>query len=150
MPLIRNNLSSSFESFFASPPDTAAQCAQEWASAMRDYTLSISPPSTTVAAASLVLASTLASIFQTSVNASATASAMEGAWAIFAASVGAGMSPSFVATPPPGLVGFLVLFNATPPSTHAEAAERFSSRIDTWIRTGTAVASGGGGVINWS
>ena len=150
MPLVRETLSSSFSSFFASPPSTAAQCAQEWANSMSDYCLAISPPSTTVLAASSVLSSTLTSIFESSTAASATAAAMEAAWAIFAASVGVGMSPSFVPTPPPGLVGFLTLFQSEPPDTHAEAAQRFSSRIDTWIRTGTAVPSGGGGVINWS
>jgi len=150
MALVVDTLSSSFESFFSSPPDTALGCAESWAGCMRDYALSISPPSVTVEAAQLVLSSTLASIFETSVIASATASAMEGAWAVFAATVAAGMAPAFAATPPPGLVGFLILFQASPPSTHLEAAQRFSSRIDTWIRTGTAVPAGGGGVINWS
>jgi len=149
MPLLQSALSSSLESFFSDPPETAAACARKWADAMRDYTLPIVPPSTTVTIAAETLAATLTPIFQTSLSAATTAAAMEAAWAVYAVSVGAGMAPGYVATPPPGIVGFSGLFGVRP-MTHHEAAESFSLSIHIWMATGLAVPVPAGPSVPWS
>ena len=149
MALIQSSLSSSLNSLFSDPPDTAVMCARKWAEAMRDYSLSITPPSTTVALASELLATTLTSLFQSSLSASTTATAMEAAWAVYATSVGVGMSPSYVATPPLGLVGFLSLASATPPTSSA-AADSFSNAIHLWMSTGIAVPVPPGPSVPWT
>lgn len=149
MALIQSTLSNSLNSLFSDPPDTALACARKWAEAMRDYTLSIVPPSTTVVPASELLASSLASVFQVSTSAAATASAMEAAWAVYAVMVGAGMAPSFVATPPSSLVGFSSLFSSTP-LTHTEASASFALSIHIWMSTGLAVPASGGPSVPWT
>lgn len=150
MPLIQSNLENSLASFFEDPPETASLCAQEWANAMRDYTLPIIPASTTVAAAAEVLALTLTPLFETSLTPSITALGMETAWMIFATTVGTGMTPAFVSTPPVGVIGFLGLFDRPPPSTHREAAADFARSIHLWMLTGLGTNSASGAVVNWS
>jgi hypothetical protein len=75
---------------------------------------------------------------------------METAFASFASTVGTGMAPAFIATPPPGAVGFAAQFAGPYPETHADAGDQIGSLIDTWMRTGTAVPSGGGSPVPWS
>lgn len=149
MPLIQSNLENALASFFEDPPETAALCAREWANAMRDYTLPIVPPSTTVVAAAEVLAATLTPLFETSLSASTTASAMEAAWLVFATSVGVGMSPGWTSTPPANPLGFLPLFEARP-LTHREAASNFARSIHLWMLTGMATNTTSGATTNWS
>lgn len=149
MALIQSSLSSSLESLFSSPPETAVLCAQKWSEAMRDYALSITPPSTTVVPAAALLQSTLTPVFQGSTTAASTAAAMEAAWAVFAVTVGAGMAPSFVATPPLGLVGFSSLFSLSP-SSHAEASNSFSTMIHLWMSTGLSVPVPAGPSVPWT
>jgi hypothetical protein len=150
MPLIQSNLENALASFFDDPPETAALCAENWADAMRDYALPIVPPSTTAAAAALALSAALTPIFETSLSPSVTAIGMETAWLAFATSLGSGMAPGWVSTPPPGLIGFLALFSAPPPSTAQEAASNFSNAIHIWMSTGIAVNSTSGASVNWS
>jgi len=149
MPLIQVNLENSLATFFEDPPETAALCAREWANAMRDYTLPIVPVSTTVVAAAEALAATLTPIFQTSLSATVTATGMEAAWLVFATSVGLGMAPNWVSTPPVGLIGFSTLFEARP-LTHREAAASFAQSIHLWMITGIAVSVPPGTTVNWS
>lgn len=149
MALIQTSLSNSLSSLFSDPPDTFLLCARKWAESMRDYTLTVVPPTTTTVAASELLATTLFSVFQASSSAATTAAAMEAAFAVYAVTVGAGMSPSFVATPPAGLVGFSSLFSSTP-FTHAEAASNFAQSIHIWMSTGLAVPVPAGPSVPWT
>lgn len=137
------------EALASSPGATIAACATLWADATESYAAAIEPPSTGVSSAAAALETALVSAFGNS-DAASTASAMEAAFAQFAATVGAGMAPAFTATPPPGEVGFAGLFAPPFPATHAEAAADVSSAIDAWMRTGTATPSGGGAPVNWS
>lgn len=146
MPLNKAGLESDLESLFSDPPDTTPACAQAWADAVKAYASAIVPTSTTVTAAAATLAGSLLTAFQ-SPNAIAP---MEAAFLAFGATVGGGMAPAFVATPPAGAVGFADQVAAPHPETHAAAAAAWASRIDTWMRTGTATPSGGGSPINWS
>jgi hypothetical protein len=150
MPLIQSNLEDALAAFFEDPPETAALCAREWADAMRDYTLPIVPTSTTVAVAAEALAATLTPIFETSLSAPTTASGMEAAWAVFAVTVGSGMLPDWAPTPPPGIVGFLTLFEAPRPLTHREAAANFAQAIHLWMITGLATNTSTSATVSWS
>jgi hypothetical protein len=64
---------------------------------------------------------------------------MEAAFTAFGAAVGVGMAGAgFAAVPPAGPVGFAAQFGGPAPSTHADAAQQIASRIDLWMKTGTA------------
>lgn len=133
MPLNLAALQSGIQSVAASPPPDVAGCAQAWADAVGSYAAGIVPASTAVSAAASTLASALAGAF----SSGAAAPGMEAGFAAFAASLGAGMV-GYTPTPPPGPVGFALLF-AGPRSSHAEAAAAVASAVDTWMRTGSAV-----------
>lgn len=145
MPLDTAGLQPDIEALASSPGETVAACATQWANAMGDYAASVVPASTTVSAATSALQTALAGAFASP----AAAPGMESAFSAFAASVGLGMAPAFVATPPPGPVGFAAQFLVQPP-THAAAATAIAGLIDVWMRTGTATPSGGGPPVPWS
>lgn len=146
MPLNAAGLQTDLTSLAASPPPSIAGCAAAWASAMQSYAAGVVPPSTAVAAAASTLQAALASAFATP----AAAPGMENAFKTFATTVGGGMAPAFVATPPAGAVGFAAQFALAHPATHSAAAAALRTKIDTWMRTGTAVPSGGGAAAPWS
>lgn len=151
MSLDPAGLKTDIEALASSPPATIALCATAWADAMGAYAADVVPASTTVASATATLDAALALAFDNTDEAT-TAAAMETAFATFATSVGAGMAPAFVATPPPGLVGFAALMVPPFPSTHSEAAEDVRDIIDAWMKTGLAQAAGGPPPppVNWS
>lgn len=123
-----------------------AACATQWADAMGNYASAIVPPSATVSAAKATLETALAAAFALP----AAAPSMETAFAAFAATVGGGMAPAFTATPPAGAVGFATQFAAAAPATHAIAAAAVGGIIDTWMKSGSAVPSGGGPAVGWT
>lgn len=157
MPLDPDGLQDALAEFFADPPvvlkpdgtadipASQAACANEWGLIMEAYAADVVPPSTTVSAAAATLASSLAAAFATP----AAAAAVDAAFSAFAATVGTGMAPSFVATPPAAPPGFATQLLTSQP-THAAAAAAFTLLIDTWMRTGTAVPAGGGPAVPWS
>jgi len=128
------------------PPADVPGCAQAWADAMEAYAAGVVPASLTVSAAAATLSGALSAAFASP----AAAPGMETAFAAFAATVGGGMAPAFVAVPPPAPVGFAVQFAGPKPETHADAAAALRSLIDAWMKTGTATPSGGGAPVNWS
>lgn len=134
MPLNPASLQSSLESLFSAPPPTAAECAQAWADAVQTYAAAVVPPSTTVAAAAAALVGALTSAF----GSPSAAAAFDAAFTAFAATVAAGMLPTFTGVPPPAPLGVAALLAVSQPS-HAAAAAAFASLIDTWAKTGTAV-----------
>lgn len=134
MPLDPAALRDNLEATFAEPDGTAAGCADQWAAAMQAYAAGITPPSLAVNAAAEDLGAALATAF-------AKPSAipdMEQAFTAFAAQVGLGMAPAYTGAPPAGPVGFAPQFAGAAPATHAAAASAIASRIDTWMRTGSA------------
>jgi len=133
MPLNPSGLQSSLESLFASPPASAAECAQAWADAVGSYAAGIIPASTTVAAAAAALVAPLQSAF----GSPSAASAFDAAFTTFGAMVAAGQLPLFTGLPPPAPLGIATLF-ASPQPTHAAAAAAFAALIDAWSRTGSA------------
>lgn len=162
MPLDPEKLQSDLEEFFADPPvvlgadgavdeaGTKAACGARWGSIMGSYAAGITPPSTTVSAASTQLGSDMALVMDGNDPVSS-AAGVELAFATFAASVGAGMAlavPPFTATPPGGAVGFALQL-ATPQETHAKAAAEFAALIHKWMGTGTAVPASGGPSVPW-
>jgi hypothetical protein len=146
MPLLPPTLASALADVAASPPATAAECAQAWADAVQSYAAAVVPPSTTAAAAGSALAGALVAGFAPP-DASA---AMSAAFTAFAATLGGGMAPAFVAVPPPSPCDFASLFAGPKPATHAEAGLAIATLIDTWMRTGTATPASGGAAVPWS
>lgn len=146
MPLDAPGLEADLEELFAEPPATVAECADAWAAAVGAYASGVVPASATVAAAQAALAGALLSAFQTP----AAAAPMEAAFTAFATTVGAGMAPAFVATPPPSPVGIATLSAPPHPETHAAAANKYATAIDVWMKTGTATPSVGGAPVPWS
>lgn len=132
--------------FFGHAPDGYAACGLAWADAVGAYAASITPPSTTVIGAAAALGVSLGNAFAKPL---ATPD-METAFAQFALALGGGMA-GYVATPPPGLVGFATAFTGPMPTTQDQAASRFSQLIDTWMRTGLAtLAVPPGTVVPWA
>lgn len=146
MTLALSGLQSDLQALATSPGATIAACAQAWADAMKSYASAVVPASATVNAAATTLKTALEGAFAQP----AAAPAMETAFAAFAATVGTGMAPAFVAVPPPAPVGFAALFAGTFPASHAAAATALSAKINTWMKTGTSTPSGGGSPTAWT
>ena len=146
MPLVPANLQSDLQSISARPGATALDCAALWADTITAYAAAVVPPSTTSAAAGSALQASLASAFATL----AAAPLMDIALTTFAATLGAGMAPAFVAVPPPAPIGFATLFAEPYPSTAEAFAVKLSTAVDTWMRTGTATPSIGGSPVPWT
>lgn len=135
MPLNLPALSSGLSSTFSAPGASYQACAQQWADAAQAYAAAVVPPSLAVGAAASALAGALATAFA----AADACPGMESAFAQFAASIAAGMLPTYTGTPPAGQVGFASHFASAAPETHAQAAGDIASLIDVWMKTGTAV-----------
>lgn len=141
-----SGLEDALEQLAASPRSSAAAAAQGWASACQDYAAGVVPASTSVATATPALASAL----ETAFGQLSSAAAMETAFTAWATAVGLGMAPAFVSTPPPAPIGLASLFAGDNPATHAAAASRLGSALDTWFRTGTGTPAAGGSPQPWT
>lgn len=155
MPLNPAGLQSDLGAFFADPhiilvddevdvTGSRAACAQEWADAMQAYATGIIPASSTVAAAAATLSGALSSAFALP----SAATAFDTAFLAFATTVGGGMA-GFTPVPPPAPLGIATLLGTTQ-ATHGAAAAAFATKIDTWMRTGTATPLPSGAPVNWS
>jgi hypothetical protein len=144
MPLNSGGLQSALLAQFKAPASSAAGCAQQWADAVGNYASAVAPPSLSVSAARSALAAGLTAAFSSPLA----APGMESAFAAFAATVAAGMAPTFVGAPPPRPVGFAAMF-ATLSPTHEAAAAAMAALIDSWMRSGTATPSVGGAPVPW-
>ncbi len=151
MPLDPSGLETDFAAFFAAPPNGAgnvaasrAACAIQWASALTSYAAAVVPPSTAVAAAGTALQAAFVSAMG-----GVSLGAFDAAITAWAAAIGAGMAPGFVATPPPSSSVF-VTEGAVLRVSSATAASDWAASIDAWMRTGTATPSGGGAAVAWS
>ena len=159
MSLDTSGLTSDLDALFANPPcvlvgdlvDVAASraaCAAAWASTMQHYAVAVVPVSSTVVAAAAALDGALASAFASDASWAELAADVDSAFVAFAAAVGTGMLPAYIATPPVGAPGFFAGIGASLP-THADAASYWSGKIDLWMRTGTAVPPLGGPSVLW-
>jgi hypothetical protein len=146
MPLNQSGFKDAFEALCSSPGATVADCAGLWAEAFVTYFAAVTPPSATVSAAGVALQGQLAAAFATP-NA---IPAMDLACTAFALAVGSGMAPAFVAVPPPAPFGWALVLAPPYATSHAEAAQRVATALDTWARTGTATPSVGGSPVPWS
>ena len=138
-------LSSDIQDAISAPGETASDCAATWASLLGSYFAGVVPASTTVTTAQTALQASLASAFAAAPGAGL--ALLETAFTTFAAAVGLGMAPAFVAVPPPAPVGFSSL-GATDDA--GEAASSIASLISTWAQTGTATPSAGGSPVPWT
>lgn len=138
-------LASDIQSATESPGDTAAACAQTWATLMGAYFTGVTPPSTAVSAAQATLQASLVSAFASAPGAGL--ALMETAFLAFATTIGTGMAPAFIAVPPVLPVGFAGL---APAETAGEAASNLANLISTWAQTGTATPAVGGSPVPWT
>lgn len=138
-------LASDIESASESPGETAAACAQTWATLMGTYFTGVVPASTTVAAAQTALQGSLTSAFSAAPGAGL--ALLETAFLAFATSIAGGMAPAFVGVPPVLPVGFATLAAA---ETASEAASNIASLIETWAKSGSATPSVGGPPVLWT
>jgi hypothetical protein len=156
MPLSPSSLQSELAALFANPPvvmdgddvDYPASrlaCAQAWADAMTAYASAVVPASATMVSASFTLVTLLASAFATG----SAGAAVDSAFQSWAASLGVGMGPAFVAVPPPSPPGFAAGLG-TAQASHASAAAYWAGLIDSWARTATATPAGGGAPAPWA
>lgn len=145
VPLLTSGLKSDLECIACEGCSCFEDAAENWGNIIQRYSAGVIPASTTISSAIETLKSELLVDFQSD-NA---ASSMETAFLNFATTVASGMSPAFVGTQPIGSIGFADLF-LLKPETHSEGAQNFADAIDMWMKTGTAVPSTGGAVINWS
>jgi hypothetical protein len=140
MPLNPVALKTRLQTFFEAPPPTAPECAAKWADAMQAYSIGIVPPSVGISSAVTALTAALGAAF-TGPPPSVVAS-VEAAFLAFATAVGVGMAPAFTGVPPVVPVGFALELAKAPSQwaqTHEAAATLWANKIDTWMRTGTAV-----------
>jgi hypothetical protein len=147
MPLVPDDLEADLEDFFGDLPNSFALAAAEWAAIFQSYSSGVIPASTTVPTAASALESALATAFQ---GPQPVGAVVDAAFQTFAATVGSGMAPAFVAVPPPSPPGFVANLLPPFPPTHALAAAKWRNVLDVWMRTGTATPSGGGAPVNWS
>ncbi len=146
MPL-GTNLQSDLESWFETGAGDFVSAGLGLSGPVGSFFATFVQASLTVSASEATLAASLASAFAAPAGAGA---ALDIAFQAFAVTVGAGMLPAFVATPPPSPPGFTSATAGPHPLTHAIAAATYAALIDVWARTGTAVPSGGGPVVPWS
>lgn len=148
MPLNPVQLQSAIESMSSDPPDTVAECAESWASAMGSYAAAIVPASLAVTAAQAALQTQLTSAFSAAPGSGA--ALVDAAFTVFAGAVAGGMAPAFVAVPPVSPPGFASQATGTAPATHSAAATLLANMIDTWLRTGLATPAAGGPAVPFS
>ena len=139
-------------STFEGSPETGAEFAQKFSSAINTYASSIVPPSTSLSAAQAALQGNLMTVgpppgmlFPVAITTG---------MAAYAAALVPGMLPAFTATPPPAPIGPLISaavmplgMGGAPASTCVTA---LASVIDGWFRTGLAVNNTSGVTIPWS
>ena len=156
MALVKSTLSESMSAMIDTEhpshkghPENNVDAAKNWANAICDYAATVTPVATPIAVEAAKAA------FEAAVFGLITSQTfivgIPAAFTTYAAALGAGMSPSFVATPPPtpivldaawaiGLAG----------GKDSEIAKTLTTIIDTWFRTGTATPSVGGAPVLWS
>ena len=159
MPLSSNILAQELSKFmddksstFEGSPETGAEFAQKFSSAINTYMSSIGPPSTTLSTAQTTLQGSLMTVgpppgmlFPVAITGGMTA---------YAAAVALGMQPGFTATLPPAPIGPLISAAVMPLGMGGAPASTcvttLASVIDGWFRTGLAVNNTSGVTIPWS
>jgi hypothetical protein len=128
-------------------PDNVADCASAWADAIETYSTSIDPSSTAVTSAATALDPLLVAAFTGSRDNSEECDTdlIQAAFDAWAKLIATGMAgqPSILpagevksAIAPTGKIGFCSIGTQ---DTYTEAATAFADKIDTWVKTGTAV-----------
>ncbi len=153
MPLLPTTLVAKIREFndekyenFTGFPKSPVEAAAKWAAALDAYTGSgalVFPPSTTGAAAK-----TAFEIVMATSNPATAMVQFDLAFLTYATTLGLGMAPAFVATPPPTpltpLLAALVPAALVPPGVPAAVQIGLqASVIDTWFRTALATPPGG-------
>lgn len=148
-PILTNELAKfmddqvpSFEGF-----PSATNVGQKWAAAVDAYASKVIPASIAAAIAKTAMAGAMAGA---SAPGAGTA-AIPAAFAAYAATLGGGMAPAFVAVPPPAPLSLDPAFAVGMSGGSASAViSQIVTIVDTWFRTGTATPALGGPPVPWS
>lgn len=133
--------------------------AYKWAKAIKIYATDIVPTSSVTIQASEILESELTDAFdicKPTVTMKGLLSSqdrsveIEEAFSNFVNLVSSGIDKAYISNPPAIPVGFANLFTLPHPKTHKEAADRFATAIDNWIKTGTVTVVSTSATVNWS
>jgi hypothetical protein len=120
---------------------------QAWADAVDAYAAAIIPPSTTSPACKTALAGALAGM--SSPNGALVV--LPAGFTGYAAVLGGGMAPTFIATPPPVPLNLSPAFSlGMSRAPAAEVIAQIAALVDAWFRTGIAVPLIGGPSVPWS
>ena len=132
--------------FVGHPNSGVAEVAQNWSNAINQYASTIGPPSTTAQAAKAAMLSVL-------LGGEAPNSwdvIMPLAFTAYAATLGAGMAPTFSAVPPINPINLSAAWNI--PKEKSFDLVRVSTLvglIDAWFRTGQATNNSSGATVPW-
>lgn len=131
---------------FVGFPDNPVSMADNWASVLERYLLTIIPPSTTISGAKQAFSSVMATM-----NTSNGLLVFPQAFTSLALALSVGMQPAFTGTPPPVPIQLSSVF-AIPlqDGTNQTRIATMTSIIDAWFRTGLAVNNVSGVTVPWS
>lgn len=155
MALVKANLESALKALmdpndvgFTTFPASTPITAERWSTIINNYASSVIPASLGSAAAKLALQTTLLGIDPNTQNGLVL---FANGLTAYAAALGAGMAPAFIAVPPPIPIVLSTMSAAgLAGASGSDCASILATLIDTWFRTGTATPSGGGSPIFWS
>ena len=163
MPLSSNILAQELSKFmddksstFEGSPETGADFAQKFSSAINTYMSSIGP---TIAISPKALSDAQTALQGSLMTVGPPPGmlfpvAITGGMTAYATAVGLGMQPAFTATPPPAPIGPLILASVMPLGMGGAPASTcvttLASIIDGWFRTGLALNNNTGATIPWS
>lgn len=132
---------------FVGFPSSVAQAAQNWAGVINDYAQLVTPPSATASAAEQALVGVLAAAS----GQDAWLAAFPAALTAYAAALGGGMAPAYVATPPPVPIQLDPAIQLGANGAEAAVvAPILATIIDLWFKTGIAVSVPAGVSSSWA
>lgn len=139
----------SLHPLFKGHPESNQDAAKNWANAICDYAAEVTPSVTEVSAlaAKKVFEASVLGIIESQTF----ISSITGILTTYATALASGMAPSFIGTPPATPIDLSSSWTIIESGgTEADLVEDLKSKISAWLKTGTAVPSGGGASIPWS
>lgn len=131
---------------FAGFPVSQAAAAALWAEAAIRWASQVVPLSVALVPAETVFRETLEGALRQGRR-----SALSEAWGALARELAAGMTPAWVAVPPPVPLDLEpVFFRGEHGATNKECLEALAAAVTSWLRTGLATQAGTATTVNWS
>jgi hypothetical protein len=129
---------------FAEFPESVAEAADRWATAINNYASLVTPPSATATLAKEALKAQLLLVDTLGVD------AFVNGLSAYASALAGGMAPAFTGTPPPVSIVLAPIFASGFAGASSETqANAIASAIDLWFKTGTAINTTSGVTVTW-